>query len=52
MRFKDTPRKTVMPYEQVVAFILKAHELGRPELALAQAIQFEGMLRQIDVIGE
>src|ERR1044071_7349392 len=25
---------------------------GRPELALAQALQFEGTLRQIDVIGE
>jgi len=53
MRFKDTPaRKTVMTYEQVVAFIAKAHELGRSELALAQALQFEGTLRQIDVIGE
>jgi hypothetical protein len=53
MRFKDTPpRKTVITYEQVVAFIQKAHELGRPELALAQALQFEGTLRQIDVIGE
>src|SRR5438270_11358851 len=53
MRFKDTPpRKTVMTYQQVVAFIAKAHELGRSELALAQALQFEGTLRQIDVIGE
>jgi hypothetical protein len=53
MRFKDAPpRKTVMTYEQVVAFIAKAHELGRSELALAQALQFEGTLRQIDVIGE
>jgi hypothetical protein len=53
MRFKDTqPRRTVITYEQVVAFIAKAHELGRPELALAQALQFEGTLRQIDVIGE
>jgi len=53
MRFKDTPpRKIVMPYEQVVAFIAKAHELGQPELARAQALQFEGTLRQIDVIGE
>jgi hypothetical protein len=53
MRFKDTPpRNTVITYDQVVAFIAKAHELGRPELALAQALQFEGTLRQIDVIGE
>src|SRR6516165_6278618 len=53
MRFKDTPpRRTIITYEQVVAFIKKAHELNRPELALAQALQFEGTLRQIDVIGE
>jgi hypothetical protein len=42
----------VSQIEQVVAFIAKAHELGRSELALAQALQFEGTLRQIDVIGE
>jgi hypothetical protein len=36
MRFKNTPpRKTVMTYEQVVAFIAKAHELGRSDLARA-----------------
>jgi hypothetical protein len=29
-----------------------AHQLGRPSIALAQAIQFECMLRQKDVIGE
>jgi hypothetical protein len=53
MRFKDAPpRKIVITYEQVIAFLQKAHELGRPELALAQALQFEGTLRQIDVIGE
>ena len=53
MRFKDAPpRKIVITYQQVIAFIQKAHELGRPELALAQALQFEGTLRQIDVIGE
>jgi hypothetical protein len=53
MRFKNTPpRKAVITYEQVVAFIARAHELEQPELALAQALQFEGTLRQIDVIGE
>jgi hypothetical protein len=53
MRFKATPpRKVIITYQQVVAFIAKAHELNRPELALAQALQFEGTLRQIDVIGE
>lgn len=30
----------------------KAHEIGRPSIALAQAFQFELMLRQKDVIGE
>jgi len=53
MRFKATPpRKVVITYRQVVAFIAKAHELNEPGLALAQALQFEGTLRQIDVIGE
>jgi hypothetical protein len=53
MRFKATPpREVVITYQQVVAFIAKAHELNEPELALAQALQFEGTLRQIDVIGE
>jgi len=53
MRFKNTPpRRAVMTYEQVTGFIAKAHELGQSELALAQALQFEGTLRQIDVIGE
>ena len=29
-----------------------AHKIGRPSIALAQAIQFETGLRQVDVIGE
>jgi hypothetical protein len=53
MRFKNNPpRKVVITYRQVVAFLAKAHELNEPGLALAQALQFEGSLRQIDVIGE
>ncbi|HEX4617565.1 MAG TPA: hypothetical protein VH230_16830 [Stellaceae bacterium] len=53
MRFKTAPpRKEVLTYDQAVAFIAKAHELGQPELALGQALQFEGTLRQIDIIGE
>jgi hypothetical protein len=53
MRFKATSaREVVITYRQVVAFIAKAHELNEPALALAQALQFEGTLRQIDVIGE
>jgi hypothetical protein len=53
MRFKDAaPREEFITLDQVVAFIAKAHELGRPELALGQALQYDGMLRQIDIIGE
>ena len=53
MRFKDiAPRKPHMEFAYVIAFILKAHEIGRPELALGQALQFELTLRQRDVIGE
>ncbi len=53
MRFKTTSARDVfITVEQVTAFIAKAHEKSEPEMALAQALQFEGMLRQIDVIGE
>jgi hypothetical protein len=38
--------------EHVVAIRAKAHEMGRSSMALAQAFQFECMLRQKDVIGE
>jgi hypothetical protein len=38
--------------EQVAAIIKKAHEKGLHSLALAQAFQFDCMLRQRDVIGE
>lgn len=38
--------------DQAVAFIAKAHKLGQPELALGQALQFEGTLWHIDIIGE
>lgn len=37
---------------QATLIRLEAHKRGRPSIALAQAIQFEGMLRQKDVIGE
>lgn len=53
MRFKTAPaREAVLTYDQAVAFIAKARELGYPEMALGQALQFEGTLRQIDIIGE
>lgn len=53
MRFKKpAARKTFLSYEQALAVIEKAHELGMPSIALAQALQFEFTMRQKDVIGE
>lgn len=46
------PRDERMTFEQAAAIIAKAHEMGRPSIALAQAIQFETGLRQCDVIGQ
>ena len=53
MRFAMAkPRNERITAEQAVAIIAKAHEHGRPSIALAQALQFECILRQKDVIGE
>lgn len=53
MRFAmPKPRTERLTADQAVAIRAKAHELGRPSIALAQAFQFECMLRQKDVIGE
>src|SRR5262245_7600255 len=53
MRFpQGKPRGQIITADQVVAVRAKAHELGRHSIALAQAFQFELMLRQRDVIGE
>lgn len=53
MRFPMTqPRKERLTADQAVAIREMAHTIRRPSLALAQAIQFEGTLRQKDVIGE
>jgi len=53
MRFAmPKPRTERLTAAQAVAIRSKAHALGRPSIALAQAIQFECMLRQKDVIGE
>jgi hypothetical protein len=53
MRFAmPKPRTERLTAAQAVAIRAKAHELSRPSIALAQAIQFECMLRQKDVIGE
>lgn len=46
------PRKERMTAEQANAIRAKAHEMKVPEIALAQALQFECTLRQKDVIGE
>jgi hypothetical protein len=53
MRFKVAkPRETRLTAEQANAVRAMAHKMGRPSIALAQAFQFEVMLRQKDVIGE
>jgi hypothetical protein len=53
MRFaRNPPRTTTMSYDQVRAFIEMAFEMGAPFMALDQALQFEGMFRQIDVRGQ
>lgn len=46
------PRTERLTAEQACLIRREAHKAGRPSIALAQAIQFEGMLRQKDIIGE
>lgn len=53
MRFSlPKPRSSVLTAEMANAIRAKAREMGFHSLALAQAFQFELMLRQKDVIGE
>lgn len=53
MRFQMArPRSSFLTAEQASKIRAKAHEMGFPSLALAQAFQFDCMLRQKDVIGE
>lgn len=53
MEFQNPkPRVEQLTAEHVEAIRAQAHAVGRPEIALAQAIQFECMLRQRDIIGE
>lgn len=53
MQFEQgAPRSEALTAAQAVAIRKAAHEIGRPSIALAQAMQFELMLRQKDVIGE
>lgn len=53
MRFSMAkPRLERLTADQANAIRAKAHDLGKHSIALAQAFQFELMLRQKDVIGE
>lgn len=53
MRFKMPRSRTErLTVAQVIAIRAKAHELGFPMIALAQALQFELTVRQKDIIGE
>lgn len=53
MRFAGTaPRSACPTYEQVVAVIRAAHEMGMASIAIGQALQFDLCLRQYDVIGK
>lgn len=45
-------RVQYLTVEQADAIRVQAHKDGYPSMALAQALQFEGMLRQKDIIGE
>lgn len=53
MRFPSPrPRTERLTADQAVAIRAMAHEFARPSIALAQAFQFDLMLRQKDCIGE
>lgn len=53
MKFKMPGRRTErMTADQATAIRAAAHAAGLPSIALAQALQFDLMLRQKDVIGE
>jgi hypothetical protein len=53
MQFENSRRRTkIITPEQIVAVIAKAHEVGFPSIALAQALQDGCIVRQKDVIGE
>lgn len=53
MRFPmGKARSVILTADWVVAIRAEAHKRGKPSIALAQAFQFELMLRQKDVLGE
>jgi len=52
MQFELPPsRDEAVTFEQAKAVVEHALEIGRPSIALAQALQFECSLRQVDAIG-
>src|SRR6185437_8269934 len=53
MRFPGPKaREERLTAEQVTSIRAQAHKVGKPSIALAQALQFGLTLRQKDVIGE
>lgn len=53
MKFENGwARDQELTREHAVAICAEAHRMGRPSVALAQAIQFETGMRQKDVVGE
>lgn len=53
MKFpQGKPREEVLTADMVIAIRERANSKGARSAALAQAIQFEGMFRQKDIIGE
>src|SRR5262249_550396 len=53
IEFPDAPaREALLTFEMSVAFIARAHERGDRGMALGQAFQYDGTLRQSDVIGK
>ena len=46
------PRKEASTTAEIVAAINAVHQLGHPPAALAYALQFEGAMRQWDVVGK
>lgn len=48
----NQPREEALSYEQAEAIIQKAHESNFHSMALAQALQFDCMFRQMDIIGQ
>lgn len=53
MKFKAPKKRSkIVTREHAVAIIAEAHRVGKPSIALAQALMSDFMMRQKDVIGE